>query len=154
MLTNLQATTIGQYGNGKDKHAHARQVAGKLFEKMHGRGVRNQVLAKMTGKASRLQTISRRPAASRRTTKTIVVPLSKIVGSEGRSDDFDAKFNPLKRHNRERWIGIVAARQTGVVLPAVELVRDGNRYFVRDGHHRISAAKAMGQLDIEARIMN
>ena len=154
MLTNLQATTFGQYGNGKDKHANARQVASKLFDKMHSRGVRNQVLAKLAGKANKLQTLSRRPAASRRTTKTVVVPLAKIVGTEGRSDDFDAKFNPLKRHNRERWIGIVAARQTGVTLPAVDLVRDGNKYFVRDGHHRISAAKAMGQLEIEARIIN
>ena len=154
MLSNLQATTIDHFGVGNDKHAHARQIAGKLFDRMHGRGVRNHVLAKLTGKANRLQTLSCRPITTRRTIKTVVVPLSKIVGTEGRSDDFDAKFNPLKRHNRERWIGIVAARQTGVVLPAVELIRDGNKYFVRDGHHRISAAKAMGQLDIEARIVN
>jgi hypothetical protein len=81
------------------------------------------------------------------------VPLSQIWGSEGRSDDFDRDFNPLQDHNKERWLNIAAARRRGKVLPPVELVQVGDIYFVLDGHHRISVARAMGQRAIEASVM-
>jgi len=154
MITNLQAATIEQFGTGKEAHAQARQIAGKLFDRAHGRGVRGQWWAKVTGKANELRSLTRQPEAARRTIGTVVVSLNRIVGTEGRSEDFDANFNPLKMHNRERWISVAAARRTGVVLPVVELVKSGNEYYVRDGHHRISVAKAMGQLEIEARVVN
>jgi hypothetical protein len=35
----------------------------------------------------------------------------------------------------------------------VELVQVGDVYFVLDGHHRISVARALGQQDIEAKVM-
>jgi hypothetical protein len=38
----------------------------------------------------------------------------------------------------------------GDPLPPVELIQVGSVYFVRDGHHRISVARAMGQQEIEA----
>ena len=40
--------------------------------------------------------------------------------------------------------------QTGDTLPPVELLRVGDRYFVRDGHHRISIAKALGHNSVDA----
>jgi hypothetical protein len=40
----------------------------------------------------------------------------------------------------------------GVVLPPVCLIQVGDVYFVRDGHHRISVAKVMGQEQIDAEI--
>ena len=51
-----------------------------------------------------------------------------------------------------RWLGVAAARDHGKVLPPVVLVQVGGVYFVRDGHHRISVARALGQLDIEAEV--
>lgn len=70
------------------------------------------------------------------------------------SADFDADFHSLKRHTRERWVGLLIAVRGGIPLPPVELIRVGNEYFVRDGHHRISTARATDQLEIEARIVN
>jgi hypothetical protein len=35
-------------------------------------------------------------------------------------------------------------------MPPVDLVRVGQLYFVRDGHHRVSVARALGHTDIEA----
>lgn len=154
MFTNLQSTTFSQLGIGQEPHVHVHQIAGRLFAQAYGLGIRNRLLAKLFGKTNELQTLSRRPTTTRRSNRIITVAISKIVGSESRSDDFDAEFNPLKEHNRERWIGIAVARQRGVVLPAVELVQAGNQYYIRDGHHRISVAKALGQLDIEAYIVN
>lgn len=80
------------------------------------------------------------------------VPIDQIRGSEGRSDDFDGHFHPLQDHNKARWLRIAAARQRGTALPPVELIRVSDVYFVRDGHHRISVARAAGQLDIEAEV--
>lgn len=81
------------------------------------------------------------------------VPLNQIRGSEGRVGDFDCDFYPLRQHTQERWLGIAAARQSGKELPPVALVQVGDICFVRDGHHRISVARALGQTAIEARVI-
>jgi hypothetical protein len=80
------------------------------------------------------------------------VPIRQIRGSEGRSRYFDCDFNPLYDQARGRWLNIARARQEGKALPPVVLVQVGDVYFVRDGHHRISVARALGQLDIEAEV--
>lgn len=81
------------------------------------------------------------------------VPIVQIKGSEGRCGDFDRSFHPLKDHNRARWLRVAAARQRGKTLPPVELIQVGGVYFVRDGHHRISVARSVGQRDIEAEVI-
>lgn len=81
------------------------------------------------------------------------VPLNQIRGSEGRVGDFDCDFYPLRQHTQERWLGIAKAWERGKELPPVALVQVGDIYFVRDGHHRISVARALGQTAIEARVI-
>lgn len=80
------------------------------------------------------------------------VPIRQICGSEGRCTDFDASFRPLNIHNKCRWLSVAAVRLRGVSLPPVELIQVGADYFVRDGHHRISVARAMGQDYIDAEV--
>lgn len=83
------------------------------------------------------------------------VPLSQIRGSatSARCYDFDADFRPLKSHCESRWQHIAAARQQGRNLPPVALVQVGSTYFVEDGHHRISVAKAYREQVIEAEVI-
>ena len=38
----------------------------------------------------------------------------------------------------------------GSVLPAIELYKLGDRYYVVDGHHRVAAARSLGQIDMDA----
>ncbi|MBN1400311.1 MAG: hypothetical protein JXA74_05720, partial [Anaerolineae bacterium] len=78
------------------------------------------------------------------------VPLTRIVGSEGRSADFDCQFRPLCDHNGQRWARIYEACLIGNRLPPVDLIEIRGAYFVRDGHHRISVACALGKAAIEA----
>lgn len=80
------------------------------------------------------------------------VPLSAICGSENRVDDFDASFYPLRPHIQARWLGIATARLRGVAMPPVVLIRVNYIYYVRDGHHRISVARAMGEEMIDAEV--
>ncbi len=81
------------------------------------------------------------------------IPIARIVGTENRFSDFDREFLPLKRRDRQRWARIHALYEEGKPLPPVSLVKIGNFYFVRDGHHRISAAKASGALYIDAEVV-
>ena len=80
------------------------------------------------------------------------VAIDRIQGSEGRCHDFDARFRPLRSHSRERWVRIAAARLMRAPLPPVTLTLVGDRYFVLDGHHRISVARALGQTEIDAEV--
>jgi hypothetical protein len=79
-----------------------------------------------------------------------VVPLEHIVGSVGRQRDFDRRFRPTSGRSRGRWEQIAAAARRGESFPAVDLVKVGQLYFVRDGHHRVSVARALGRSDIDA----
>jgi len=81
-----------------------------------------------------------------------IVPISQIRGSEGRTGDFDRYFNPLQRHTEGRWLNIALARLNDVSLPPVKLIQLGEYYFVQDGHHRLSVARAFGQTDIDAEV--
>ncbi len=81
------------------------------------------------------------------------VSISQIRGTEGRGHDFDRVFHPLNEETRHRWLSIYRAHMDGVSLPAVELIRVGQEYYVRDGHHRISVARMLGQQFIDARVV-
>jgi len=51
---------------------------------------------------------------------------------------------------RDRWQRIWVAESHGTELPPVSLVQVGDRYAVRDGHHRVSVAKARGAVAVRA----
>jgi hypothetical protein len=80
------------------------------------------------------------------------VDIRQIRGSEGRYQDFDQNFNPLKDHNQNRWVRIANAWDQNIYLPAVELIQIGDVYIIRDGHHRISVAKFKGCTFVDARV--
>ena len=82
------------------------------------------------------------------------VSLGQIRGSAstGRCHDFDANFRLLRDHNESRLTGVETARRRGTKLPPVSLIQVGDMYFVEDGHHRISVAKARGEQFIEAEV--
>jgi hypothetical protein len=81
-----------------------------------------------------------------------VVPLDQIVGTIDRQHDFDRQFRPTSRRVRSRWEQIAAAMRRGEPMPPVDLLKVGEIYFVRDGHHRVSVASALGHRDIDAQV--
>src|SRR5207253_3214182 len=58
------------------------------------------------------------------------VPVSSIVGSVGRYNDFDRQFLPTQSHTRPRWESVDIANLTDVPLPPVQLYKVDNVYFV------------------------
>lgn len=81
------------------------------------------------------------------------VSLDRICGSLGRIGDFDNRFHPLDDRIRDRWVSIAMARKQNIPLAAVELIQVGDRYFIKDGHHRISVARALGETAVDAEIV-
>ncbi len=83
---------------------------------------------------------------------TQMVPVAKIVGSVGRYRDFTRTFLPRASANPERWIRLDAAVNALENVPPIELFKIGDVYFVRDGNHRVSVARANDVSYIEARV--
>src|SRR5262245_56737614 len=131
-----------------------RTYAEALFTSSRRAGRAGQVWARLRGHSRRLLDLSTVAAASargdRRAAGTQTVPIRWIRGSEGRCEDFDVEFHPLKQHAEERWVSVASAQLRGLGLPAVELIQLGDAQFARDGHPRIPVAAALGQQEIDA----
>jgi hypothetical protein len=82
------------------------------------------------------------------------VPINLIVGSEGRYRDFDKFFLPKSDSLRSRWERVDEARLSDIILPPIQLYEIGGVYFVRDGNHRVSVAKAQGIEAVDAEVIS
>ncbi len=83
-----------------------------------------------------------------------VIPINKIVGSEGRYRDFDNQFFPKRSIIKERWEHVDEAVIKDIVLPPIKVYELGGLYFVRDGNHRVSVAKSKGVEFIDAEVVS
>jgi hypothetical protein len=82
-----------------------------------------------------------------------VVELDSILGTVDRTHGFDRQFRPTSPAVRARWEKIADLARRGEPLPPVELYRVGEVHFVRDGHHRVSVARALGRTEISAHVV-
>jgi hypothetical protein len=125
-----------------------------LYTSARRAGRLGQIWAKLRGQQNQLLDLATVAATcaigDRRAAGTHIVPIQQIRGSEGRCEDFDAAFHPLTAHTEDRWLSVAKANLRGRGLPPVELIQIGEAYFVRDGHHRISVAAALGQKEVDA----
>jgi hypothetical protein len=79
------------------------------------------------------------------------IPLDAIRGTlePNRAAHFDSEFRPSPPA-RTRWLRVWLAEQRGTVLPPISVAPVGDAYAIRDGHHRVSVARARGALTISA----
>jgi len=85
------------------------------------------------------------------------IPIDKIVGSvapEAKTGDFDPGFLPINRRMRERWTRIYQAMVEGDELPPIDVYKVDDKYYVIDGHHRVSVARNLGRPVINANVIN
>jgi hypothetical protein len=78
------------------------------------------------------------------------IELDSIVGTVDRGREFDRRFNPTSGRVRPRWERINTAQRKGQAMPPIDVYRIGELHFVKDGHHRVSVARALGHRDIDA----
>jgi hypothetical protein len=79
------------------------------------------------------------------------IPLDAIRGTTepNRAAQFDEEFRPAPL-TRCRWQRVWLAFHRGTALPPISVVQFGDVYAIRDGHHRVSVAKALGAPTIRA----
>ena len=81
------------------------------------------------------------------------IPLCSIAGTvePSRAAQFDRDFRPAPIARR-RWERVWLAEQRGASLPPISVVPVEDGFAVRDGHHRVSVARARGALTIDATV--
>jgi hypothetical protein len=79
-----------------------------------------------------------------------VISICSIVGTLEPTVHFDARFRPASEVVRWRWERIALAHRRHDPLPPINLLRRPDGYYVLDGRHRVSVARALGHCDIDA----
>lgn len=154
----FQASSISPSGGGRryDPGVDAVGRAVSVFHSLHWQAQLRRVWGKVTRRSHSLLDLDdvrrTRTVEAMHEAGCLTIELKKIRGSECRVRDFDDEFLPLNSATGQRWAGIYAARLCGQSLPAVSVVQVGDTYYVRDGHHRISVARLMGEEYIEAHV--
>jgi hypothetical protein len=93
-------------------------------------------------------------AAQRQPRGVQAIAIESIVGTVDahKASAFDRCFRPPS-WSRGRWTLMCLAAQRGSQLPPISVYRVGNEHFVRDGHHRVSVARALGVAAIDAHVV-
>ena len=80
------------------------------------------------------------------------IPVSAVVGSVDRHGELGRGFRP-RGGVTARLAGIQRAMQAGATFPPIEVYRLGGACYVLDGHHRVAAALHIGQLYLDALVI-
>jgi hypothetical protein len=104
----------------------------------------DEVLAAAGSRSGRCDRPGVRPVAR------VGVPVRSVVGTVARQGDFDRAFRPMRPALRERWESTAGHLLSGAAMAPVSLARVGELYFVFDGHHRVSVARALGEDTVPA----
>ena len=124
------------------------------FSSLQMRALRDSTLSKLIGRNTKLLTVpeqARREHPNRSLLGVKDIPVEHIVGTLDRDGDFDHKFRPLKLHLHDRWVdAYITLERDG--WPPILAHKFGEKYYVEDGHHRVSVARSIGMAFIEARV--
>lgn len=131
----------------------------EVFHDERFRAVWQDIVARVTGRSNDLlpfDAINRAMKAFEQIERPRVqaIPLDRIVGSVGRYKEFNRDFRPRSNDTRDRWISVKAAMESQSGVPPIEVYSIGDDasrvYFIVDGNHRVSVARANGYKLIDA----
>jgi hypothetical protein len=102
------------------------------------------------------------PDARRRTPRELgvrTIDVADIAGTAvGGAQQRGSDFLPLRPFRSLNWMGrwqrLGLAADRLAVLPPIDVVRDGDRYWVLDGHNRVAMALYRGQAAIDADVVD
>lgn len=150
MFNGLHKTIEQQFGKGESIDPRAANLFDKAYRNPNATG-----LGKLFQKENKAllileDALKNESTGNRHYAGSSAVDLKAIRGTVDRDGDFDMEFRPIQRGTELRWQRVATAMLRGLDLPPVELVKLGDCYFVKDGHHRVSVAKALGYGYIDA----
>jgi hypothetical protein len=150
MLDRLAGLTGG--GRGEAERIYLRLARERRMEELRRRVQRrapeDDALAYLAEDSGWAAVANRRPLG------VVTIPTVSIVGTVDRkkAQSFDRTFRP-PAWSRERWIQMCFAARRGTTLPPISVYRVGNQHYLRDGHHRVSVARALQADSIEAEVV-
>ena len=153
-LTVAEGQIARSSGSTEDYRILTWREGRRIWERSRTFGRLRRLSGWLTGRSQRLYDLNRlsNVVGNQHYLGLRTVSLASIIGSEGRCRDFDAGFNPRQNATLERWLGVYCAVYQGIGLPLVTLIEIRGKYFVRDGHHRISVARRLGKVDVDAEV--
>jgi nucleotide-binding universal stress UspA family protein len=124
------------------------------FHRARSKAMMKEIMARITGESIQLLSydeVRKRLRAHNISERGLQeIPVKAIVGSLGRYNDFTRDFLPLRDSIKDRWTRIQMATTGLAGLPPIEVYQIGEIYFVKDGNHRVSVARQLGILFIQA----
>lgn len=124
------------------------------FFKLRTRAIHDAFRHTLTGSKTALEVFPgtvERVSPNRKLIHNTDIRVADIVGTLEQNTDFDHRFRPLKKHSVDRWVNIYLLHEQDGWHPIVVHKVDG-KYFVEDGHHRVSVARTIGMEFIEAKV--
>jgi hypothetical protein len=127
----------------------------EVFHDERLRALWQDILARVTGRSNDLlpfEAVNHAMKAFEQIERPRVqaIPLDRIVGSVGRYKEFNRDFRPRSNDTRDRWVGVKLAMESQGGVPPIEVYCIGKVYFIVDGNHRVSVARANGYKLIDA----
>jgi hypothetical protein len=154
---SVQGVPLRSEGCSRSHDAHRYNTALNAFKFAFSKGIISRLMSRVLNRPHHLYDLNAlRPELHLHGCSYSgiqVVPIRSIIGSEGRTTDFDMGFHPVNEAARQRWVDVGMAYLSGQPLEPVQLIRVGDAYFVRDGHHRVSVSRAFGQVAIDAEVI-
>jgi hypothetical protein len=85
------------------------------------------------------------------------IPIEQIAGTAvSGAAQRGSDFKPLPPFRTANWRGrmqrLRGAFNSLVILPPIDVVKYGGRYWVEDGHNRVAAGLELGQLEVDAAV--
>ncbi len=123
-----------------------RAIAAIQFHRARRRAALESLLARFSGQSADLlsydEVVGKLGVKGQSTLGLRQIPIKDIVGSVGRYQDFSRTFLPRLESDEDRWVNVGAAAPRVSDLPPISVYKIGDAYFVLDGNHRVSLARA------------
>lgn len=124
------------------------------FSALRMHALRDRLLARLRGRNASLALFPEEApekSPNRRFLGVQEIRVDEVIGTVSRQRDFDHKFRPLNKYLRDRWVNAYLALQSDGWSPIV-VHKVGEKYYVEDGHHRVSVAGVLGMMFIQAKV--
>ena len=131
-----------------------RSYVANEFSALRTRALRDTLWAKLIGNNTKLAKLPEgtfQKGPNRKSLGVLDIPVREIMGTLYRHSDFDHQFRPLKKNLRDRWVSIYLLHENEG-WPPILVHKVGEHYYVEDGHHRVSVARALGIMFIQANV--
>lgn len=144
------------YTTSQRHSANLIQRAGSLFEWLYFKGQIKAFIAKFTGESRTIRYLDSMVGDMDDVDVEHLgvhpIRVEQIVGTQGRMN-YDKEFCPLQRRDKKRWMSVAVAMLSDVtLLSPITVVQVGEEFFTADGNHRVSVARTLNKLYMDADI--